>query len=47
MELSEYEKQVIIAYRKAPSDFKYSINILLGLEDRRPQLRVVKGDNNN
>ena len=45
MEISEHEKQVIIEYRKAPSDFKYSINILLGIEDRRPQLKVIKGTN--
>ena len=47
MELSEHEKQVVIAYRKAPSDLKYSINKLLDLEKRCPKLRVVKGNNNN
>lgn len=46
MELSEHEKKVVIAYRKARSDFKHSINILLDLEDRRPQLKVIKGTNN-
>ena len=47
MELSEYEKQIIIAYRKEPYNIKYAVTRILGLEDQLSQLRVVKRDNNN
>ena len=45
MNLSEREKRFIIAYRKARSDVQYSINVLLGVEERRPQLQIVKDNN--
>lgn len=47
MELSEHEKQVIIEYRKARSEFKHSINILLGLDYPQPYLEVIKAKNDN
>ena len=42
MELSEHEKKFIIKYRKASSNFKLAVDRILGVEEPRPQLRIVK-----